>query len=112
MSRRSTVVFALGAIFLASMVAAAIALLAFAPSTPSSSGQAAVTVSSARKAMAPPFVMFRTLAPRYAFGRVAMVAPGQPLRRRLTPLSCARVHYAGGIGVCLVEEPKGKVVHQ
>jgi hypothetical protein len=62
--------------------------------------------------MATPFVMFRTLAPGHAFGRVAMTPPASPLHRRLTPLSCARVHYAAGTGLCLVEEPDGRIVRQ
>ena len=36
-------------------------------------------------------------------------SPRRSVRRAaLTPLSCARVHYAGGTGLCLVEEAGGK----
>jgi hypothetical protein len=57
----------------------------------------------------PPFLLFRTLAPPSAHGRVAW----RPLdaahaARHLTPLRCARIHYRGGAGVCLVEEPRGR----
>jgi hypothetical protein len=66
---------------------------------------------AARSAVPPPFVIFRTLAPARAYGRVAMM----PLRagaevRYLSGLSCARVHYAGGTGLCLVEEVRGSRV--
>ncbi len=52
-----------------------------------------------------PFVMFRTLAPREAHGRVAFVPAATPEgTRHVSPLVCARVHYAGGTGLCLAEE--------
>ena len=60
---------------------------------------------AADRVPAAPFVMFRALAPREAHGRVAFVAaatPGGP--RHVSPLVCARVHYAGGTGLCLAEE--------
>jgi hypothetical protein len=63
---------------------------------------------------APPFVVFRTLAPKNAHGRIAV----HPLNatdkneRHVTPLSCARVHYSAGAGICIVEEPEGRVVRQ
>jgi len=60
-----------------------------------------------------PFVMFRTLAPAERYGVVAMVPALTPASARVfSRLSCARVHYAGGAGVCLVEEPEGnQLVH-
>lgn len=53
----------------------------------------------------PPFLIFRTLEPHDAHGRVAMLAlrPGENTRY-ISNLSCARVHYARGSGVCLVQE--------
>jgi hypothetical protein len=111
MSRRSTVIYICGVAALVAIVGAALSLLAVAPS-PIDPRRAPLTLSAARKPIATPFVMFRTLAPRPAFGRIAMASPATPLERRLTPLSCARVHYAGGTGICLVEEVEGKAVRQ
>ena len=53
----------------------------------------------------PPFVIFRTLAPQDAHGHVAVVSldPGEAARH-VSTLACARVHYAGGAGLCLVIE--------
>jgi hypothetical protein len=59
------------------------------------------------RVIAPPFVMFRTLAPHRAHGRVAMVPLGvRHDARYVAPLSCARVQYASGTGLCMVEEPQ------
>lgn len=61
--------------------------------------------------IAAPFVMFRSLTPDDFHGRVAMVsAAGSDVNRHVTALSCARVNYAGGTGVCMVEEPAGRDV--
>ena len=65
------------------------------------------------QALPPPFVMFRTLAPADRYGRVAMLSAVTPdATRAFTALSCARVHYAGGTGLCLVEEREGNHVVQ
>jgi hypothetical protein len=55
--------------------------------------------------MEPPFLIFRTLAPPEAHGTVALLKLG-PARaeRQLTTLSCVRLHYAGGRGLCAVQE--------
>jgi hypothetical protein len=111
MRRRGVVIYACAAVALVATVAAALSLLAFAPSS-ASPRRAPLTLSAARKPIAAPFVMFRTLSPRHAFGRIAMASPSAPFDRRLTPLSCARVQYAGGTGLCLVEETDGKAVRQ
>jgi hypothetical protein len=59
----------------------------------------------ARTTLAAPFLMFRTLAPAAVHDRLAMVPIGDSGDRRLvTALSCARVHFAGRNGLCLVEE--------
>ena len=56
----------------------------------------------------PPFLMFRLLAPEKAYGRVGMVSSGaEDVTWHVTPLSCARVAYASGRGMCLVEEQVG-----
>ena len=58
-----------------------------------------------------PSVMFRTLAPKEMHGRVSMVPAGKPgSTRHVSSLSCARVHYAGGTGLCLIEEASGATV--
>jgi hypothetical protein len=111
MSRRSTIIYAGAAIGLAAFVGSALVLLSLSRRAGSASGQTAVTMAVARQPMTPPFVMFRTLAPRTAFGRIAMTSLAGPPERRLTPIACARVQYAGGTGLCLVEEPAGRVVH-
>jgi hypothetical protein len=110
-SRRGTIIVICGAVALVAIVGAALSLLAFAP-TPTNPARPAFTLSVARKPIPAPFVMFRTLAPRHAFGRIAMASPAAPFERRLTPLSCARVQFAGGTGLCLIEEPDGKAVRQ
>ena len=66
-------------------------------------GRAAVMLGEL--VLPPPFLIFRTLAPRDAHGRVAMLPlSSDDPTRHLTPLSCARVHYARGAGLCLVYE--------
>jgi hypothetical protein len=55
----------------------------------------------------PPFVIFRTLAPPEAHGRVALMPLDPGGARELTNLSCVRVHYAGGRGLCIVQEAQG-----
>ena len=58
----------------------------------------------------PPFVMFRTLTASDDHGRVAIVPLDGPLTpRHITSLSCVRVHYAGGKGLCAVPEPGSEV---
>jgi hypothetical protein len=67
-------------------------------------------IATGFKPLPAPFVMFRTLAPPRAHGRIAMAALASSDVRHLTPLRCARVAYAGGRGLCLVEEAEGVVV--
>jgi hypothetical protein len=68
-------------------------------------------VVQATAPIAAPFVMFRSLAADDFHGHVAMVsAAGPDVNRHVAALSCARVHYAGGTGICMVEEPVGKDV--
>ena len=58
----------------------------------------------------PPFVLFRTLTPSDHHGHVAIVSLDvSQMPRHVTNLACARVHYAGGRGVCVVEELAGNV---
>jgi dipeptidyl aminopeptidase/acylaminoacyl peptidase len=52
-----------------------------------------------------PFVIFRTLAPSDDYGHVEIMRlEGSPTLRQLTGLSCTRVHFAGGRGICVAEE--------
>jgi hypothetical protein len=50
-----------------------------------------------------PFILFRDGSPGPSFGRLAVAAlsTDQPTRS-VAPLSCERVHYAAGSGICLV----------
>jgi dipeptidyl aminopeptidase/acylaminoacyl peptidase len=58
----------------------------------------------------PPFVLFRTLSGLDHHGRVAIVSlESNHAAPEVTDLSCVRVHYAGGRGVCVVEELNGSV---
>ncbi len=76
-------------------------------------GDDEVRATTARETIAPPFLMFRTLAPRLAHGRVAMIPLQSPhASRHVAPLTCSRLHYAGGGGLCLVEEAHGTMVKQ
>ena len=52
-----------------------------------------------------PVILFRNAAPGELYGRIAVVplaAPDQP--RQIAPISCERVHYAAGWGVCMVSD--------
>jgi hypothetical protein len=66
-------------------------------------------LQAARLPLRLPFLMFRALAPPAAHDRLAMMAIDDDLTRAVTPLTCARVHYSGGRGLCLIEESDGKV---
>jgi hypothetical protein len=61
---------------------------------------------------ASPVVLFRSLASGHEHGRLATLGLSAGGARRAGPLSCTRVHFAGGRGVCTVPEPRGDdVVH-
>ena len=50
-------------------------------------------------------LLFRNAAPGALYGRVALVplaSPDSP--RQITPISCERVHYAAGWGVCMLTD--------
>src|SRR5436309_1240109 len=52
-----------------------------------------------------PVILFRNAAPGELYGRIAVMslsAPEQP--RQIAPISCERVHYAAGWGVCMVSD--------
>jgi hypothetical protein len=103
---RTNILSTAAALVLAGAVVAALALLDHAQ--PAENGGGAVRrMVNVRAPIAAPFLLFRTLAPRRAFGRLAMVHAHDQLTRFVAPLTCARVHYAGGSGVCLVEHASG-----
>lgn len=52
--------------------------------------------------IAPGQLLFRDTRQELSYGLVALAAPGAPpAERAVSPLKCARVHFAGGRGVCL-----------
>jgi hypothetical protein len=66
--------------------------------------------SSRLHPITPPFLIFRTLAPPEVHGHVAILPlPPASAPQRVSSLQCARLHYAGGRGVCLVQELFGTV---
>jgi hypothetical protein len=75
-------------------------------------GAARDDARAARHPMPPPFVMYRALAPREAHGRVAVMGLAPDGRPHVSRLTCARIHYAGGRGLCATLEPSaGNVAH-
>ena len=58
-----------------------------------------------------PLILFRDASPGATYGRLAVVQLSQPgAPRRIAPLSCERVHYADGWGVCMVDDETGLLV--
>ena len=52
-----------------------------------------------------PFMLFRDGSPGTFFGRLAIVRlPLTDNARLIAPLSCERVHYAAGWGVCMITD--------
>jgi hypothetical protein len=69
---------------------------------------AAVPDSSGR-----PFVMFRSTALGASYGHVTLARIDDPAQaRQFAPISCDRVHYAGGTGICLVAERGALTVYR
>lgn len=60
-----------------------------------------------RHPLPPPFVAFRALAPRDAYGRVAVMPLRPGAMPQVSPLTCTRLHYAGGRGLCAAQEMAG-----
>ena len=88
-------------VLLTAVVGALVVSLQFSESASGSSGSG----TRRQHPLAPPFVIFRTLDPPEAHGTVALLKLG-PARaeRQLTTLSCVRLHYAGGRGLCVAQE--------
>lgn len=59
-----------------------------------------------RHAMEPPFILFRSLAPGDDNGRMVIMSLSPQATRVVAPLSCTRLHYAGGRGVCVATESR------
>jgi hypothetical protein len=58
-----------------------------------------------------PLILFRDASPGPLYGRLAVVELSRPdAPRRMAPLSCERVHYAAGSGVCMVNDETGLLV--
>jgi hypothetical protein len=67
----------------------------------------AVPIEYISSAPPAPFVLFRDATPGELFGRVAIVRlPINSETRFVTPISCERVFYASGAGICLVSDEK------
>ncbi len=99
MSRSAKRVALLAALLLATIVS----LLATLRAPATQPGPSADVRSS--QSPRPPFVMFRTLAPPEGHGRVATLSLAtRDATRQVGGLSCLRLHYAGGRGLCLVQE--------
>ena len=108
MTKRARSVSWLAAVSLIVLVAGAIGTIAGRRA--STGGRASYLVGTATRPLKTPFLMFRTLAPARAHGRVAMSSLSASDRRYVTPLQCGRVHFAGGHGVCLHEVADGTTV--
>ncbi|MEO8256052.1 MAG: TolB-like translocation protein [Acidobacteriota bacterium] len=101
-ARRLFVLFSLAA------VAAVVAYVALVPSGPApatDSTPAAAVVDLITAVPDGPLILFRDGSPGTFFGRLAIVRlPLTDTTRLIAPLSCERVHYASGWGVCLITD--------
>jgi dipeptidyl aminopeptidase/acylaminoacyl peptidase len=75
-------------------------------------GADAESARSRRHPVPPPFVLFRALAPRDAYGRLAILQLRPGSVPQFSELACTRVHYAGGRGLCATQEmSNGTMTH-
>jgi len=52
-----------------------------------------------------PVMLFRNASPGPLYGRIAVVPLSEPdTPRQIAPISCERVHYAAGSGVCMISD--------
>jgi hypothetical protein len=114
-----------GRLFAVACVAAAVAVVGYIELVPSRSATEApssvrvlniarIDIAQIDSLPEAPFVLFRDGSPGSSFGRLAVAAltMDQPTRS-VTPLSCERVHYAAGMGICLVsDETRMPVRHE
>ena len=101
MTRRETTVFGLAVAALALSIGIALAGMRASADSPS---RQAYRLATASKPLTAPFLMFETLGPPRAHGRVAMMPVTGESSRHLTTLRCSRLSYAGGRGLCLTQE--------
>jgi dipeptidyl aminopeptidase/acylaminoacyl peptidase len=96
--RRKGVIFA--ALLVACIAGSAVAIAAGVRSQEPrvATSDAARKALSAAQAVRRPVVVFRSLEPE---GQVAVSALGAPSKPAFQPLSCDRVHFAAGRGICL-----------
>jgi hypothetical protein len=103
-NRRATIAFvALCAAGVAAVVVYALYTSRAAP--PPAAGSPAGRYQSATAVPSRPFMIFRDASPGSSFGRIAVVSlPVAAGERLIAPLSCERVHYAAGAGVCMTTD--------
>ena len=70
-------------------------------------GRADASSAIMRHPVPPPFVIFRALAPREHYGRAAVLELRPEAKPTVSKLTCSRLHYAGGRGVCATQETVG-----
>jgi hypothetical protein len=92
------------------LTAGAVAGLVRPVPAPASPWAAPVLVARANAVLAVPHIVFRTLAPRRAHGRVAMVAVDALGSRAVSALDCLRVSFAADVGLCMRDETTDKAV--
>lgn len=100
-----------GRTFVLVCVAALIAILSYVAFVPSRSNAgpdltaATGVVEFVTSVPSGPFILFRDGSPGTLFGRIALARlPPTDGVRLIAPLSCERVHYAAGWGVCLITD--------
>ena len=104
------------AMFLVACAAAILAVAVYAVLTPprvgpESAAGAADTVDLIASVPDGPVMLFREASPGPMYGRLAVVQLSRPdAPRQIAPLSCERIHYAAGWGVCMVNDEKGLLV--
>jgi hypothetical protein len=109
-----------GRLFAVACVAAVVAVIGYIELVPSRSATQlpssvrVLNIALIESLPEAPFILFRDGSPGPSFGRLAVAAlsTDQP-RRSVAPLSCERVHYAAGWGICLVtDETRLPVRHE
>ncbi len=53
-----------------------------------------------------PVMLFRNASPGPLYGRVAVAPISHPDQRRIAPISCERLHYAAGWGICMMSDER------
>jgi hypothetical protein len=105
------------ALFLVACAAAILAVAVYAVLTPPrvgpepAAGAADTPVDLIASVPEGPVMLFREASPGAMYGRLALVQLSRPdAPRQIAPLSCERIHYAAGWGVCMVNDEKGLLV--